>query len=116
MYSADEIEAIVSENEYLNNKLRLLEGGFAGGSMFSVARQRTDAKSIAGLQEAYLVFDSRQTVLQINSKMCDLLGISKDDTIHKKTLADIDTLSWAPNVFTTLIRESQATGDRKSVV
>jgi class 3 adenylate cyclase len=110
MYSEDEIEAIVSENKYLNNKLRLLEGGFGGGSMFSVAPRRTDTKSIAGLKEAYLVFDSSLNIVQINSKMCDLLGAAKDDTLRQKTITDIDTLPWAPNVFTTLIQESKNTG------
>ena len=110
MYTEDEIEAIVSENQYMKNKLRLLEGGLPGGSMFSVSRRRKDAKSISGLKEAYMVFDRHQIIVQVNSKMCQLLGVSKEDVIERKTIPDIDNIPWAPSIFGTLIQESKMAG------
>lgn len=112
MNPENELSKLREEIEHLKNKLSLLGAGTDGGSSFSKSVKRPAAApgSIAGLKEAYMIFNEKQTVTQINSKMCDLIGRNKDDIVGKSTLSDLDKLPWAPELLKTLAREAAEAG------
>ncbi|MCK6440765.1 MAG: adenylate/guanylate cyclase domain-containing protein [Planctomycetes bacterium] len=122
MSSKDETDRLVrveQEAERLRRKLRLL-GEREGQSMFSVANTpamtiaQGHGKSIAGLNIAYLVVDAELHVIEMNRKMAELIGTKNRTQKLKATISNIDTIPWAPQIFTTLLEDARISGGQTS--
>ncbi len=106
-----QIAELRSENEQLQRKLRLLGAGKTR-SLFSIPDAVTPIpKSISGLESMYVQVSRNDIVENCNTRFVELLGESKRDVIGMK-VSDIDTIPWASSVLTTMLRESDALGDR----
>ena len=105
-----EVQNLQEENNHLKAKLRLLGAGISG-SMFTVPEKiASPPLSISGLESMYLQIDEEERVINVNSKMADLIGKPKEQ-ILSCPLCKVDIIPWAKGVFQTLLRESRLIGD-----
>ncbi|MCK6440306.1 MAG: adenylate/guanylate cyclase domain-containing protein, partial [Planctomycetes bacterium] len=118
----ERVNALTEENRQLRRKMRLLTGneGNATLSMASMSGYLTQSgkrpksltpESISGLDVGYLVVDREMRIIQINSKMAAMLGCDKKVASKKQALSEVDVLTWAPQVLTTLLTDARMAGD-----
>jgi adenylate cyclase len=115
----EKLEELQAENQQLRRKLMLLSGGQAQGAnltlsgMTSMSYTRTAQPTIAGLSVSYLLVDSSQRLVRINTRMADFLGVSKDVASRKPPISEVDQLDWAPGVFQTLLGDAELSGNEE---
>lgn len=98
------------ENSHLKNKLYLLGSGVEE-SVFSIPNKKRDEPySIKGLEGMYLQIDESGYIININKKMSELIGYSKEE-MYKHSIYEFDNIPWAKNIFKTLITECKNTHD-----
>ncbi len=121
----EKLQLLQEENQQLRRKLRLLTGNQPGGTLSMnslsgyLSNQRTSMaasigsgqKSISGLDIAYLVVDKEHRITQLNTKMAEFLATDKSIVSRKPKIEDYDYLDWAPQVFTTLLKDALEAGD-----
>jgi len=104
------IRTLELENKHLKDKLRLIGTG-GRGSMFSVPEKlKSLPLSISGLESMYIQVDGNSNVINLNTKMADLIG-SKKERILSRPLVEVDDIPWAKGIFQTLLRESRLMDD-----
>ncbi|MHC4839834.1 MAG: adenylate/guanylate cyclase domain-containing protein [Planctomycetota bacterium] len=115
----EKLDLLQAENEQLRRKLMLVTGGGAQsgsmtlGNLTSFGQTRMPNQTIAGLSVAYLIVDAQWRVIRVNSRMSEVMGISKDDVNRKPPLSELDELDWAPGVCRTLLQDASDSGQEE---
>lgn len=108
----EKLDLLQADNEQLRRKLMLVTGGGPQSGSMSLAnltsfgQTRAPQQTIAGLSVAYMIVDAQWRVIRINTKMSEVLSISKDIVNHKPPLSELDELDWAPGVCRTLLQDA----------
>ncbi|MCF6227308.1 MAG: adenylate/guanylate cyclase domain-containing protein [Planctomycetes bacterium] len=115
----DQVSLLEGENEQLRRKLMLVTGGgsqsgsMALGNLTSFGQTRMPQQTIAGLTVAYLIVDAQWRVIRVNSRMSDVMNISKEAVVSKPPLSELDELEWAPGICRTLLQDATDSGQEE---
>ncbi|MDC1142743.1 adenylate/guanylate cyclase domain-containing protein [Planctomycetota bacterium] len=115
----EKLDLLQAENEQLRRKLMLVTGGgpqsgsMTLGNLTSFGQTRMPNQTIAGLSVAYLIVDAQWRVIRVNSRMSEVMNITKEDVNRKPPLAEMDELDWAPGICRTLLQDAADSGQEE---
>ncbi len=106
----EKIIELEEENTHLKNKLQLMGAGIQESVFTIPEKNRSEPYSIKGLEGMYLQIDENNHIINVNSKMSDLIGYKKEEMFNH-SIYEFDNIPWAKNIFKTLITECRNTNN-----